>query len=194
MTPAASSAVSARRASPAARVTQVLLRLRRELRGAPPKPRGLASARRMTSRTSSPVSGSSRSSSERDSSGEITEKNGFSVVAATSESQPFSTDRQQHVLLGLGEAVHLVEEEHGALAARGQRAAGVVDDRAHVLDRGAHRRQFVVAAPGGEQVGDRRLSAARRPHQDQAGRRVALGDAAQRAAGADQRALPDDLV
>ena len=40
---------------------------------------------------SSRVSGSSRSSRERDSSGETTVKNGFSVVAATSVSQPFST-------------------------------------------------------------------------------------------------------
>ena len=45
----------------------------------------------MTSRTSSSVSDSSCTSSERDSSGEITEKNGFSVVAATSDTHRFST-------------------------------------------------------------------------------------------------------
>jgi hypothetical protein len=42
-------------------------------------------------RTSSSVSGSRVSSSERDSSGEMTLKNGFSVVAATSVTQRFST-------------------------------------------------------------------------------------------------------
>ena len=40
---------------------------------------------------SSSVSGSRRSSRQRESSGEITEKNGFSVVAATSVTQRFST-------------------------------------------------------------------------------------------------------
>ena len=69
---------------------------------------------------SSSVSGSRVSSSDRDSSGEITEKNGFSVVAATSVTQRFSTPGQQGVLLRLGEAVHLVDEEHRLLAAGGQ--------------------------------------------------------------------------
>ena len=62
---------------------------------------------------SSSVSGSSVSRSERDSSGEITENDGFSVVAAIRMTQPFSTPGQQGVLLGLGEAVDLVEEQHG---------------------------------------------------------------------------------
>ena len=48
-------------------------------------------ARSRTPRTSSSVSGSRVSSSERESSGEITEKNGFSVVAATRVTQRFST-------------------------------------------------------------------------------------------------------
>ena len=44
-----------------------------------------------TARTSSSVSGSRVSSSDRDSSGEMTLKNGFSVVAATSDTHRFST-------------------------------------------------------------------------------------------------------
>ena len=60
----------------------------------------------------------------RDSSGEITEKNGFSVVAATRVTQRFSTPGQQGVLLGLGEPVHLVDEQHRlAAAARPARRA-----------------------------------------------------------------------
>ncbi len=45
----------------------------------------------MTPRMSSSVSGSRVSSSDRESNGEITEKNGFSVVAATRVTHRFST-------------------------------------------------------------------------------------------------------
>jgi hypothetical protein len=45
----------------------------------------------MTSRMSSSDSGCRVSSSDRDSSGETTEKNGFSVVAPMNETQRFST-------------------------------------------------------------------------------------------------------
>ena len=70
------------------------------------------------------MSGSRVSSSERDSSGEMTEKYGFSVVAAIRVTQRFSTAGQQGVLLGLAEAVDLVEEEHGLRAeAAGWRGA-----------------------------------------------------------------------
>ena len=42
--------------------------------------------------------------------------------------------RQERVLLRLVEAVHLVEKQHGALAARPARACGMLDRRADVLD------------------------------------------------------------
>ena len=58
---------------------------------APPSPRSSAIAWVRTARTSSSVSGCSRSSRLRDISGEITLKKGFSVVAATSVTQRFST-------------------------------------------------------------------------------------------------------
>ena len=59
----------------------------------PPRPRGFgsASARRITSRTSSSDSGCRVSSSDLDSSGDTTEKNGFSVVAPMNDTQRFST-------------------------------------------------------------------------------------------------------
>ena len=85
---------------------------RRSIVTAPPSPRSSTSACAITPRTSSSVSGSRRSSRTRESSGEITEKNGFSVVAATRVTQRFSTPGQQRVLLGLVEAVHLVDEQH----------------------------------------------------------------------------------
>ena len=72
----------------------------------------------------------------------MTEKKGFSVVAATRVTQRFSTPGQQRVLLGLAEAVHLVDEEHRLLAAAGQLGAGGVDRRAHLLDAGGDRRDL----------------------------------------------------
>ena len=62
----------------------------------------------------------------RDSSAELTSKYGFSVVAPISVSEPLLDRRQQRVLLGLVEAVDLVEEEDRARAAsrRAARARG----------------------------------------------------------------------
>src|SRR5665213_623280 len=57
----------------------------------PRNPRSSASARSTTSRMSSSLSGCNVRSNERDSSGEMTEKNGFSVVAAISVTSRFST-------------------------------------------------------------------------------------------------------
>lgn len=87
---ATSSAVSARRASPAASRTR-----RSTASGAtatcPPRPRGSSIARCTTVRMSSALSGRNCRISERDSSGATTEKDGFSVVAATSRTTRFST-------------------------------------------------------------------------------------------------------
>ena len=41
---------------------------------------------------------------------------------------------QQRILLRLAEAVHLVDEEHGATALHAERGLGLVDDLAHVFD------------------------------------------------------------
>lgn len=74
------------------------------------------------------------SSSERESSGEITEKYGFSVVAAIRVTQRFSTAGEQRVLLRLGEAVDLVQEEHRLLATHADGPAGALDDGPDLLD------------------------------------------------------------
>ncbi len=88
----------------------------------------LVKARRSRPRRSSSVSGSRVRRRERDS-GEITEKYGFSVVAAINVTQRFY-GREQEVLLGLAEAVDLVQEEDGLLAEAAGGAACAVDDRA----------------------------------------------------------------
>ena len=104
---------------------QVVAGRRRRGSTAPARPRSSASARSRTARDvvvgerlQASAAGCARAA------GEITEKNGFSVVAATRVTQRFSTPGQQRVLLGLAEAVHLVDEQHGLLAAAGQLGAG----------------------------------------------------------------------
>jgi hypothetical protein len=87
---AASSAVSARRASPPARRTMWSSASCSRVT-VPFRPRTSAIARRTRPRTSSSVSERSCSTSDRDSSGDTTEKYGFSVVAATSSTIRSST-------------------------------------------------------------------------------------------------------
>ena len=81
-------------------------------------------AARITSRTSSSVSGCSRSSRLRDSSGEITEKNGFSVVAATSVTQRFSTPGSSASCCALLKRCTSSTNSTVSLAAAGQLARG----------------------------------------------------------------------
>ena len=146
---------------------------------------------------SSSDSGSRVSSSERDSSGEMTEKNGFSVVAPMNVTQRFSTRGQQRVLLGLVEPVHLVDEQHG-LRGRSCRARGGPASMAArtsltpaVTAESSTKRRLVAPA---DHVGERGLAGARRPPQEQRHRRVALDQPAQRRAGAEQVPLADHLV
>ena len=89
-TAAASSAVSARRASPDDRRMSAA-RASGSTATVAARPRGSSTARSTRSPRSSSVSGRSVRSSDRDSSGEMTENDGFSVVAAMSTTQPFST-------------------------------------------------------------------------------------------------------
>ena len=72
--------------------------------------------------------------------------------------------RQQRVLLGLGEPVHLVDEQHRLPGRRQRSSTRVVDHRAHVLDPGGHRRQLGERAPGrpGHQVSECGLARAGR--------------------------------
>ena len=100
---------------------------------------------------------------------------------------------QQGVLLGLGEPVDLVEEEHGLAAVHVAGPVGVLHHRAHVLDPGGDRRQLdeLAVGRGRDEVGQGGLAGARRPPQDRrdrAGRSpAALDEPAQRAARAAAR-------
>ena len=109
---------------------------------------------------------------------------------------------QQGILLGAREAVNLIDEEHGLLAA-GEPAPGIRHDLADVLDPCAHRRQFDEAASAapGDEIGQGRLPRTRRPPQDNARHtRAALltlghvDEAAQRRPGCEQMILTDDLI
>jgi hypothetical protein len=62
--------------------------------------------------------------------------------------QRFSTDGQQRVLLGLGEAVHLVDEQHGLRAGLAQRPLGLLDDLPDVLHPGGDGGELAEAAAG----------------------------------------------
>ncbi len=103
--------------------------------------------------------------------------------------------RQQHVLLGLGEAVHLVDEQDGAGAA-GELALGLRERSPHLLDAGRHRRQLDEPSlpGGGDDRCDGGLADARRPPEEDRHRRPPLGEAAQGRAGGQQVVLADDLV
>ena len=79
----------------------------------------------------------------------MTSNAGFSVVAPISVTQALLDGRQQRVLLGLVEAVDLVEEEHRLPAAGIAPVGGALDHRAH------------LGAPG-----RRRRSAPRRPRRE----------------------------
>ena len=103
---------------------------------------------------------------------------------------------QQRVLLGLGEAVHLVDEEHRLLPAAGQLGPGAVDGGPHLLDACRDRRDLDEAPAGllADDRGDGGLAGAGRPPQQQRHRLVALDQAAQRRPGGAQLLLADELV
>ena len=102
---------------------------------------------------------------------------------------------QQRVLLGLGEPVHLVDEQHGLFAVRGG-APGHIDDGAHLFDPGRQRRERLEPPTGGlrDQRGQRGLTGTGRPVEDHRRGTRAVDQPAQRRARPQQMVLPDDLV
>src|SRR5215213_2386697 len=107
---------------------------------------------------------------------------------------------QQGVLLGLGEAVDLVQEQHGGAPVQRRLVAGLVHDRADVPHAGRDRGQLDEPAAGaaGHHVRQRRLAGAgRAPEHD--GRRPgaavsALHQPPQGRPGTQQMGLSDHLV
>ncbi len=167
---AASRAVSARRASPltmrsrwfslsSGRVTAFF------------RPRSSLRARRSRARRSSSVRGSRVRRRERDRSGgdhrEVRVLRG-----RRDQGHPAVLDgREQGVLLGLAEAVDLVQEEDGLLAEASGGAAGAVDDRADLLDARGDRGQLHEPLVGRlrDDVREGRLAGAGRAPEDHRG-------------------------
>ena len=108
--------------------------------------------------------------------------------------------RQQRVLLGLGEPVDLVQEQHGLAVVAGRGAAGLLHDRADVLDPGGDRGQLDEATleRPRDQVGERRLAGPRRPPEDHRGGPAAPPEPSTRRRngqpGREQVGLAPDLV
>ena len=101
---------------------------------------------------------------------------------------------QQDVLLGLVEAVYLVDEEDCALPA--ELVPRAVADLADVGDAGndAGESHEVALGGPGDHFGERRLTAAGRPVEDDVREPVRFDDPAQKLARTEYVVLPDDLV
>ena len=103
---------------------------------------------------------------------------------------------QEGVLLGLVEAMNLVDEEDGAGEAVASSGLGGGDDLAQVGDAAGDGRESSESGVGDsrDHPGDRRLAAARRTPKDAGGRGIGFDRSAQRCVGSDQLDLADDLV
>src|SRR6476661_4683558 len=127
---ATSSAVSARRASPAESCTSNST-ASSVTSTWPARPRGSSMARRTTVCTAAASSGCSCRISDRD-----------------QQHDPVLDGREQRVLLGLGKPVHLVDEQHGLLTVLEERDACLLYDGADLLDARRQRRQRLEPAAG----------------------------------------------
>ena len=115
---------------------------------------------------------------------------------ADEHEQTLLDEREQHVLLRAGEAVHLVEEEDRALAALAEPGPGPLGDLAHVLHARADRGERLerLGAHPGDEPGDRGLAGARRTPEHERRQPVGLDEDPQRLARPEQVLLADDLV
>ena len=115
---------------------------------------------------------------------------------ADEHEQTLLDEREQHVLLGAGEAVHLVEEEDRALAALAEPGPGPFGDLAHVLHARAHRAERLerLRADARDEAGDGGLAGAGRTPEHDRRQPVGLDEDPQRLARPEQVLLADDLV
>ncbi len=92
--------------------------------------------------------------------------------------------------------MHLVDEEHGALALLAQAALGLGQGLAHVLHAGGRGRQRgqVLGGGVGQQAGQGGLAGAGGAPQDRRPDPVGLGQQAQGGTGADEVLLAHDLI
>src|SRR5262249_12274795 len=103
--------------------------------------------------------------------------------------------REERVLLGLVEAVDLVDEEDRALTPEGETLLRLGDEAAHLLHAGEHRgeRREVGLGVRREQGGERRLPGTGRPPEDHGMEVAGFDGNAQETSGAEQMRLPDEL-
>ena len=104
--------------------------------------------------------------------------------------------RQERVLLGLVEAVDLVDEEDRALAAEREALRGLGDEAPDLLDAGEHggERGEVRLGVRREQGGERRLPGARRSPEDHRVEVARLDGDAKEPPGSEEMRLADELV
>ena len=109
---------------------------------------------------------------------------------------PSSTSGKQRVLLGLVEAVNLVDEQQRPLAAAGQVVAGLVEHFAQLLHAAGHRRKLaeLALARGRQQPGQRRLARARRAVEDHRAQPIGRQQSPQQLSLAQKMLLADELV
>src|SRR5699024_3609049 len=114
----------------------------------------------------------------------------------TRRSSDLLDGRQQDVLLGLGEAVDLVEKEDRGLVVLVASLLRGGENLADLLDGGRGRRELdkPLVRASSDDIGDRRLAGARRPPEEDRGLRGAFDDAFQRRAREDHVILPDELI
>ena len=144
---------------------------------------------------SSSVSGSRVSSRVRESSGEITEKNGFSVVAAIRVTQRFSTPGSSASCCALVKRCTSSTNSTVSWPPGDQLARGAVDDRAHLLDPGGDRGELDEPAVGLRRRSRRSSSCrCRAAPEQQRHRRSASTSRRSGEPGGEQVLLADDLV
>ena len=113
-------------------------------------------------------------------SGEFTEKNGFSVVAPTRMICPGLDIGQKNILLGPIEPVDLVQEQHGSLSRAAQSMLGSLKDGSHLLHTDPGRVELfkMAARVGCDELGKRGLARSRRAIENDAGQAISLQHAA----------------
>ena len=129
-------------------------------------------------------------------SGELTAKKGFSVVAPTRRIRPGFDVAEEDVLLGAVEAVDFVEEEDGALAGVAEAILGGVEDGADFLHADGGGVDLLEVAFGvlGDERGEGGFAGAWRAVEDDAGQPVGFEHAAEEFAGAEEMLLADEFL
>ena len=185
------------RASPFATVTSAATASSSSAGFSPPRPRSESAAARLTSvSTCSSVRALSVKTRARESRGEITSNDGFSVVAPTSTTVPFSMCGRMTSCCALLKRCISSMNRIVRWAVHPEPVAGLLHDAAQIGHAGADRADGaeVAARERGDQARQRRLARAGRPPQHHRRNSVGFDRPAQRPSGADDMLLAHELV